>query len=236
MVTVLAMLSSAALAAAVATSSPTAVADRAAGSCGFFGKAGVDYQDANLSVISVGGGHPYEACCAACDSWNAQKHSQNCTIGVVYNAGTQRHPSAPAPCALKASSLRPVPGRKVTAVSPIPASPPGPPPAPPRPPSPVPPVDTFRFASIFGDGMVLQMEPSVAMVWGFCQSGAAVSVTFGGKTMDATVTGTSWTIKLPPVPGSMTIEHNIAATSAGITISLRSILFGDIYVCGGQSK
>ena len=36
--------------------------------------------------------------------------------------------------------------------------------------------DTFRFANIYGDHMVLQMEPLVAAVWGFGQIGDPVTL------------------------------------------------------------
>lgn len=35
----------------------------------------------------------------------------------------------------------------------------------------------FRFSNVHGDGMVLQMAPQRAQIWGFCPPGDAVTVT-----------------------------------------------------------
>ena len=48
---------------------------------------------------------------------------------------------------------------------------------------------TFRFASIYGDHMVLQQAPLKANLWGYvplAQCGG-IKVTFSGKSIDATV-------------------------------------------------
>ena len=65
----------------------------------------------------------------------------------------------------------------------------------------------FRFASSQGDGMVLQMAPSQATVWGFMPSSSIgkVSVLFMGqtiKTVDKMWLGSStWLAKLPATNG-----------------------------------
>ena len=131
------------------------------GGCSFFGKAGMDFADDNASVVWIRSGPPFASCCEACSEWNrvnASKGERNCVAGVVYGAGTHAHPKLPTRCALKAGTSRPVVTRTVTAVAPS-----GPPPAPsPPPPPPRPPTATFRFASSYGNGMVLQAAPSRA--------------------------------------------------------------------------
>ena len=98
----------------------------------------------------------------------------------------------------------------------------------------------LSFASTFGDHAVLQQAPAQAVVWGFAPAGAKVSVSFGGKAIDAPVTTymgqSAFMAKLPPTPSSMTTTHNITATSGGKTITLGSVLFGDVWVCSGQSN
>ena len=100
--------------------------------------------------------------------------------------------------------------------------------APPAPPA-------FRWSNAHSDGMVLQSAPSQAVVWGFVAEGAKVSVSFGGKSVPAEV-GTYvgenvFTATLPATPASLTDMHNITATSGGVTIALRNVFFGDVWVC-----
>ena len=45
----------------------------------------------------------------------------------------------------------------------------------------------FRFSTIYGDHMVLQQAPHMAVVWGYIPNCQKVTVTFNGKTMDATI-------------------------------------------------
>jgi sialate O-acetylesterase len=96
----------------------------------------------------------------------------------------------------------------------------------------------FRFASSQGDGMVLQASPSLAMVWGFCPTGtASVTVRLGADTtVHASINGSVWAAQLPPTPSSMTDTHTITATAGDATISLREVLFGDVWVCSGQVR
>jgi len=85
--------------------------------------------------------------------------------------------------------------------------------------------------------MVLQ-APSSAVVWGFAPAGARISVGFDGQPLHAVTSAADsvWRVKLPPTPASMTASHNITATSSGRTITLSDVLFGDVWVCSGQSN
>lgn len=203
-------------------------------SCSFFGKAGTDFRDENVSVVWIRNGLPFSSCCEACSEWNrvnATKGAKKCVAGVVYGAGTHVHPILPTRCALKAGTSRPVVTGTVTAVAP---SAPPPTPAPSPSPPPCPPQPTFRFASTFGDGMVLQAAPSQAMVWGFCSPGASVSLQFGRLSLPASVSGTVWKVALPPTPSSMTEIQNITAKSGDKTISITNVLFGDVPILGNS--
>jgi hypothetical protein len=87
---------------------------------------------------------------------------------------------------------------------------------------------------------VLQQVPAQATVWGFVPDGQSVSVSFNGQTVAAT-TGewhgnNTFLAKLPPTTASLTTAHNITATSNGQTITLANVLFGDVWVCSGQSN
>jgi hypothetical protein len=122
-------------------------------------------------------------------------------------------------------------------------APPGPAPAPrpPPPPPPPPAVYGFRFATTHTDGMVLQAAPQASVVWGFSSGGGPVRVCVGaGKCVDAALapgpSGTKiFTATLPVMPPS-SAPYNISAASAGTTVVLQDVLFGDVYVCSGQSN
>ena len=126
------------------------------------------------------------------------------------------------------------------------AKPGGKPPPPPAPPHPHPaPPAAFRFASSQGDNMVLQMAPAQATVWGFVGQGAAVTVTFNGQSIKAKASSwlnqSTWLAKLPATTGVINTpqgaqEFNITATSGGATITLANVVFGDVWVCSGQSN
>ncbi|XP_027046270.1 sialate O-acetylesterase-like [Pocillopora damicornis] len=101
----------------------------------------------------------------------------------------------------------------------------------------------FRFANIYGDHMVLQMKPFSAVVWGFGEIGQTVDVKLGGEVQTTEV------VKGPEGSGvwKVTLDsrgaggpYNITATSkvdnVMKTITLEDVLFGDVWVCSGQSN
>ena len=102
------------------------------------------------------------------------------------------------------------------------------------------PPQKLRWSSMFRDTMVLQQAPKRAKVWGFAAPGAAVSVALDGEALGAAATadGTGrWEALLPPLPGALGAEHTITASSAGQTaIVLRKVLFGEVWICSGQSN
>ena len=97
----------------------------------------------------------------------------------------------------------------------------------------------FRFASSQGNRMVLQMAPQQATLWGFVDPGGSVSVHFKGEIILATtatwLNQSTWLAKLPATEGG-TAGYNITATSGSSTITLSDVLFGDVFVCSGQSN
>lgn len=90
--------------------------------------------------------------------------------------------------------------------------------------------------------MVLAASPKQAMVWGFCEAGASVSVSLdGGAKVQATIgpdqatgTLTTWRVKLPATKASFT-NHTVTATSGGKTATLTNFLFGEVWVCSGKA-
>lgn len=125
---------------------------------------------------------------------------------------------------------------------------------------------TRNFVSAtLGDNMVLQRNKP-AVLWGYSIPGAHIVVALlkplrkniqqqlDNDVDDANTTNEDtllqllqrittvnndglWRVQLPPRPASM-IPHTIQVTSitTGQNIALQNILFGDVYICGGQSN
>lgn len=94
----------------------------------------------------------------------------------------------------------------------------------------------FRLSATLGDNMVLQRAPASALVWGFAAQGVSVTTTFNGQKYNS-VAGADgiWRVNLLPTEagGPCTIAFE---ASTGETTALTNVLFGDVYVCGGQSN
>lgn len=114
--------------------------------------------------------------------------------------------------------------------------------------SPLPPIEpallapgtaTRAFVSrTLGDHMVLQAAPQSAVVWGATVSGAVVTTTFDGHSYEATanLNGT-WRQRLPPT-GASTKPYTLSMVSTvpGENATLSDVVFGEVFVCGGQSN
>ena len=96
---------------------------------------------------------------------------------------------------------------------------------------------TFKLSATLQHHMVLQRAPASAMVWGFAAAGTTVTTTFAGKTITSKAgSDTVWRAKLPPTPASATPTTLSFKASNGETATLDDVLFGDVYMCGGQSN
>ena len=108
----------------------------------------------------------------------------------------------------------------------------------------------LRFSRALGSHMVLQQAPARANIWGFgAAPGEQVVVTLremaGSAVANATATATadgSFAVLLPPQPsgprGAPT-AHAIRAAAVGssatdATAELVDVLFGEVWLCGGQ--
>jgi sialate O-acetylesterase len=88
---------------------------------------------------------------------------------------------------------------------------------------------------LFSDHAVLQRDVA-APVWGTAPAGTKVTVKFGKqeKSAEAGTNGT-WMVKLDPVPVKK--EPSDMIVSSGETmLTVKDILVGDVYLCGGQSN
>ncbi|WPP52665.1 sialate O-acetylesterase [Catalinimonas niigatensis] len=85
----------------------------------------------------------------------------------------------------------------------------------------------------FSDNMVLQRDMEVP-IWGKADRRENITLTFQGKeyTAQADKDG-KWSITLPPTPAGG--PHTITITGENI-ITLKNILFGDVYLASGQSN
>ena len=95
-----------------------------------------------------------------------------------------------------------------------------------------------RFSNSHGDDMVLQHGGRGANVWGFAPAGSEVTLTLGTAAAGvvasvhthAAADGT-WAVTLPPRPPSLD-EHTVEIVGGAM---LTGVLFGDVWVCSGQS-
>ncbi|XP_023678267.1 sialate O-acetylesterase [Paramormyrops kingsleyae] len=101
--------------------------------------------------------------------------------------------------------------------------------------------DELRFASYYGDHMVLQQAPESAVLWGYGASGSKVVVTVTNGTSNQTKTtyvkNDIWTVTLEPVKAGG--PYSLVATqisNSSMTVKLTDVLFGDVWLCGGQSN
>jgi sialate O-acetylesterase len=94
----------------------------------------------------------------------------------------------------------------------------------------------FSISDTLGDHMVLQRAPASAVVWGFAPAGTVVTTVFNGKYYTST-TGSDriWRTHLLPTEAGGPYEITFR-TSNGATGSLSDVVFGDVYLCGGQSN
>ncbi|HEX8461041.1 MAG TPA: sialate O-acetylesterase, partial [Segetibacter sp.] len=81
--------------------------------------------------------------------------------------------------------------------------------------------------------MILQRGAKVK-IWGWAATGEKVRVSISGKNYK-TITGTDgkWFITLLPMKAGGPYTMNIDATNH---ITLKGILFGDVFFCSGQSN
>ncbi|XP_073513483.1 sialate O-acetylesterase [Phyllobates terribilis] len=103
----------------------------------------------------------------------------------------------------------------------------------------------FRFASYYGDHMVLQQQPARAVVWGYGEVGARVTVTLqrGIDTFSKTAVIVHgdvgvWKVLLDPMDhgGPYHLVAQQTFKQQITSLHLDDVLFGDVWLCGGQSN
>jgi sialate O-acetylesterase len=104
-----------------------------------------------------------------------------------------------------------------------------------------------RFANYIQDHMVLQRAPQKAIVWGFGDPGKLTILRMNDKiyttiseSEPANELGESiWSVTLDPVSEEGPFDIHVSQPLANgtlVTITIHDILFGDVWVCSGQSN
>lgn len=90
-----------------------------------------------------------------------------------------------------------------------------------------------RLPALIRDSMILQRDASVN-IWGWAAANEKVTVQFNNKTYKTKASANGqWRITLPATPAGGPYTMDIIA---GNRITLKEILFGDVWFCSGQSN
>lgn len=93
----------------------------------------------------------------------------------------------------------------------------------------------LNISRTLGDHAVLQRD-SVSTVWGFDEPGSQITTNFSGLVLvNITDAEGVWRQQLPPTPAGGPYWLTFSSSLGG-TASLADILFGDVYLAGGQSN
>ncbi|MEL6941610.1 MAG: 9-O-acetylesterase, partial [Bacteroidota bacterium] len=92
----------------------------------------------------------------------------------------------------------------------------------------------FELSTIFTDNMVLQRDTEVP-IWGWTNERTPIKVTFKNKSYEAKIDDKgNWKVKIPATPAGGT--YSVQIEQGGDKKLLKNILFGDVWVCSGQSN
>jgi len=95
----------------------------------------------------------------------------------------------------------------------------------------------FSVANYYASHMVLQCAPKRANIWGHGDvPGAKVNIIMGRQTIATTTVGSDgkWSALLPATTAGG--PHTITLTSGSNTIVMNDVMFGDVWICSGQSN
>ncbi len=98
----------------------------------------------------------------------------------------------------------------------------------------------FSLANMYASNMVLQKEPVHAIIRGYAsQINVTVSLRFNsrkytGETCYDDSGHVSWLFRLEPTPAGG--PYTITVSLGDITLILNNVLFGDVWLCNGQSN
>jgi len=91
----------------------------------------------------------------------------------------------------------------------------------------------IKLPRLISDGMILQRETSIK-IWGWASPNEKIELDFGKKKYNViTSNDGKWIITLAPQKAGGPYEMTFKASN---TIVLKNILFGDVWICSGQSN
>jgi sialate O-acetylesterase len=104
-----------------------------------------------------------------------------------------------------------------------------------------------RFANYFQDHMVLQRAPQRAIVWGYGDPSTLTTLSINDRIYTivssfepANERGESiWSVTLDPVSQEGPFDIHVSQPLANgtlVTITIHDVLFGDVWLCSGQSN
>lgn len=91
----------------------------------------------------------------------------------------------------------------------------------------------IHLSSLFGDHMVLQRDKPCA-IWGSAEKGEKIAVAFDKHNYNTTADKTGkWKIMFPPQSAGGPYDITLKGRNQ---LTLHNVLFGDVWICGGQSN
>ena len=107
--------------------------------------------------------------------------------------------------------------------------------------------DSFqiKLAAYYQDHMVLQRSPKSTIIWGYASLDSLISLNLFNKTYTTTAKQSNelfqptWEIILDPTTYKYSVDIEISETDilgAVSKVNLKDVLFGDVWLCGGQSN
>lgn len=91
----------------------------------------------------------------------------------------------------------------------------------------------IKLPRLISDGMILQRDTKVN-IWGWASANENIELDFKGKKYKTTTSEEGkWSIQLPSQKAGGPFEMTLKGTN---TILLKNILFGDVWLCSGQSN
>ncbi|PRP89746.1 hypothetical protein PROFUN_00088 [Planoprotostelium fungivorum] len=96
-------------------------------------------------------------------------------------------------------------------------------------------------SNTLGSHMVLQRAPQRARIWGWVNANQSITLRMTGTSITFTTQTKpsedgSWEILLPATPAGGPYNIAIMANNPVISHELEDVLFGDVYICSGQSN
>ena len=94
-------------------------------------------------------------------------------------------------------------------------------------------MNSFAFASIFCDGMVLQRDKEL-IIWGTSSCEGTVRVYLGDVRSESMVVDGVWRCTIPPLKAAAGLT--LLAKQGGEIIRIQNVMIGDVWLAGGQSN